>query len=74
MKTSEETEVRSIISLLVEHDRTVQVPREDFVENARGLSGKEFSRAFENKVSGHTGFSASIRSFSSDDLTTGKTV
>lgn len=70
MKSGEETEVTSIISLLIEQNRTVQVPTEDFVEKARGLSDKAFSKAFENKVSGHTGFSASIRSFTQQGSST----
>jgi hypothetical protein len=50
-----------LLSTVLESDRVVSVSADDFFERTRGMDAEEFSNAFEKKVNGHSGFSASLR-------------
>lgn len=52
-----------LLSTVLESDRVVPVSADDFLERTRGMDAEEFSSAFEKKVNGHGGFSASLRRY-----------
>ena len=51
----------TLLKTILTPKEAVETKTDDFLEKARALNSEDYSKAFDEKVGGHSGFSASLR-------------